>query len=68
MAKITIDLELCDGEGDCVAVCPSNVYRIEPNPDYGGSLKSVAAAPEECILCMACVTACPKQAITVEEE
>ena len=67
MAKITIDLDLCDGEGDCVAVCPTNVYKIEPNADYDGALKSVAMSPDDCILCMVCVSACPKQAITVEE-
>ena len=67
MAKITIDLTKCDGEGQCVAVCPSNVYTIKENPEYDNQLKAEATRPEDCILCMACVSACPTKAITVEE-
>ena len=68
MAKITIDLDACEGAGQCVAVCPSNVYKLEKMEEYENELKSKANSPEDCILCMACVNACPEEAITVEEE
>ena len=53
--------------GQCVAVCPSNVYVLKAVDD-SKKLKGVADAPENCILCMACVSACPESAITVEDK
>jgi len=52
--------DACDGDAVCVDVCPMNVYEIVDN-------KSVPERADDCILCMACVNACPQQAITVEE-
>jgi NAD-dependent dihydropyrimidine dehydrogenase PreA subunit len=37
-----------------------NVYDMVDN-------KSVPERADDCIMCMACVNACPQQAITVEE-
>jgi 2-oxoglutarate ferredoxin oxidoreductase subunit delta len=68
MAEITIDLDKCEGAGQCVAYCPSNVYKLEKMEEYGNELKSRAVRPEDCILCMACVSTCPKEAITVKED
>jgi ferredoxin len=28
MAEITIDLDKCEGAGQCVAYCPGNVYKL----------------------------------------
>jgi len=36
-------------------------------PKHPDSEKSVPIREEDCILCMACVTQCPTEAITVEE-
>ena len=66
MAKITVDYDKCVGAGQCVAVCPSNVYVLK-SVDESGKLKGVPEASEDCILCMVCVSACPESAITVEE-
>jgi NAD-dependent dihydropyrimidine dehydrogenase PreA subunit len=41
-----------------------NVYDMV---DAGGGKKAEPTRSEDCILCMACVNACPTQAITVEE-
>jgi len=68
MANINVDLDACEGSGQCVAVCPSTVYKIEKMEEYKGEEKAVAERPEDCILCMACVSACPTKAITVEED
>lgn len=63
MAKITVDLEKCNGDGICVDVCPSGVFILD---DKTG--KSIPKNPEECIECLACVDQCPENAITVEED
>ncbi|MBQ4132980.1 MAG: 4Fe-4S binding protein [Desulfovibrionaceae bacterium] len=52
--------ENCIGCGECVDVCPVNVYEMDNN-------KSVPVNAEECIGCMSCVEVCPVEAITVEE-
>lgn len=65
MPKVTVDLDVCEGAGVCVEVCPMNVYDMV---DVGGEQKANPTRMEDCILCMACVNACPTQAITVEEE
>lgn len=51
--------DACDGDGVCVDICPMNVFDLVND-------KSVPERADDCILCMACVNACPQQAITVE--
>jgi len=53
---IEIDHDKCGGAGDCVDVCPSEVYEIIEG-------KSTAPNVEDCIQCCACVDACPVDAI-----
>jgi NAD-dependent dihydropyrimidine dehydrogenase PreA subunit len=64
MPKVTVDLDACEGAGVCAEVCPMNVYDMV---DVEGEQKAQATREEDCIMCMACVNACPTQAITVEE-
>jgi len=61
MVKIEVDPEKCTGCGTCVEVCPVGVYEIKDN-------KSVPVNVDECLLCRACETQCPSNAITIEEE
>lgn len=67
MPKVIVDLETCDGDGVCADICPMMVFDIVEMPEYNNEKKSQATREEDCILCMACVSACPVQAITVEE-
>lgn len=75
-----VDLKRCEGKGDCVAVCPENVFEIRhiDKADYLGlnvmhRLKQrvhgmkVAYTPnaQACQSCGLCVTACPERAITL---
>lgn len=68
MVKVEVDLDKCNGDGVCVEVCPVEVFELQDVPGYSDSQKSVPVRAEDCILCLACVTQCPTEAITVEEE
>ena len=53
---VEIDLDLCAGSGECVEVCPAQVYDI-----LDGKVDADDIA--ECIECGACEGACPYEAI-----
>ena len=59
--KVTVDEEKCIGCGECVDVCPVEVYELQDG-------KSVPANADECLGCESCVEVCDQDAITVEEE
>jgi len=65
---VIVDLDVCEGASVCAEVCPMNVYDIVEMPEYDNEKKAQPTRMEDCIICMACVNACPTQAITVEEE
>ncbi len=56
MVTIIVDPDACDGCGECVDICPAEVYVIE-----GG--KAVPVNIEECTECCSCVEVCPTEAI-----
>ncbi|MBT3285418.1 ferredoxin family protein [Candidatus Bathyarchaeota archaeon] len=58
MPTVTVS-DACNGDAVCVDICPMNVF------DMVNDL-SVPERADDCIMCMACVNACPTQAITVE--
>jgi 4Fe-4S ferredoxin len=75
-----VDLKRCEGNGDCVRVCPENVFEVRriEDGDYHqlGFLQRfkqrvhgmrVAYTPniEACRACGLCVAACPERAITL---
>lgn len=51
MYIIEVDVEKCIGCGDCVDVCPVDVYKMQDE-------KSVPVNAEECIGCESCVEVC----------
>ncbi|MCA9546479.1 MAG: ferredoxin family protein [Myxococcales bacterium] len=75
-----IDRNRCEGKAACVAVCPMNVFAIEPLRDddraglsllgrlkawaHGGK-QAYAVRADACHGCNRCVYACPERAITV---
>ena len=58
--NVTVDTDKCTGCGECVDVCPVEVYEIQDG-------KSVVVNEEECLGCESCVEVCESNAITVEE-
>jgi NAD-dependent dihydropyrimidine dehydrogenase PreA subunit len=54
--KITVDYEKCTGVGECVTVCPVDIFSLE-------NQKAVCSNVDECIECCACVSSCPSEAI-----
>ena len=75
-----IDRNRCEGKGECVAVCPFNVFTLgklapEQRQDLSlfGKLRGMAHGWEQaftpnaeaCEACGHCVSACPERAITL---
>jgi NAD-dependent dihydropyrimidine dehydrogenase PreA subunit len=58
--KVTLDKEKCNGCGDCVDVCPVDVFEIKGK-------KAVLVKAKECLGCESCIEVCQKGAITLEE-
>ena len=53
-----VDVEKCDGNGECVESCPTEAIQIKDN---------IAVVDEDlCEDCGVCEDACPHEAITVE--
>jgi NAD-dependent dihydropyrimidine dehydrogenase PreA subunit len=58
--KPEVDEEKCVGCGECVDVCPVDVYELQND-------KAVPVNAEECIGCESCIEVCEQDAITVTE-
>lgn len=59
--RVIVDTQKCIGDGECVDVCPVEVYEMRDG-------KAVAVNMEECLGCESCVEVCDQKAIIVEEQ
>jgi len=59
MAPI-VDVDKCEGCGNCMEVCPADVFVMEDD-------KAKVENPDNCLDCGACAEECPPQAITIDE-
>ncbi len=66
MWNIAINQATCEGEGDCVDVCPVTILSLEEAE--AKKVASLTGSAEDCIGCMACVNACPSGSMVVTEE
>ncbi len=60
MYIVTVDAEKCVGDGNCVDVCPVQVFELQDN-------KAVPVNPDECLGCESCVEVCETGAINISE-
>ena len=60
MYAISIDETKCTVCGECVKMCPSEVYKIE-----NGRL--VVGNADDCSNCQSCIAVCEPGAITITE-
>ena len=60
MWQVTVDKDVCTGCGECVEVCPVEVFELIDD-------KSEPVNVDECMGCESCVEVCEDGAITVEE-
>jgi NAD-dependent dihydropyrimidine dehydrogenase PreA subunit len=58
--SVNVDSEKCIGCGECVDVCPVEVYELQNG-------KAVPVNEEECLGCESCIEVCEQNAITIEE-
>lgn len=68
-STVAVDFDICIADGACIDVCPVNVFEWYETPGHPASDKKADPIREsDCIFCMACVTACPVEAILVSSE
>ncbi len=60
MYVITIDEKKCKVCGECVNICPVEIYKQDGN-------RIIVGNTEECSNCQSCVSVCETQAITIAE-
>ncbi|RQD61817.1 MULTISPECIES: ferredoxin [Desulfonatronovibrio] len=58
--QVTVDTDKCNGDGECVDVCPVEVFELNDG-------KADPVNMEECLGCESCVEVCETEAITVIE-
>jgi heterodisulfide reductase subunit A len=62
-----VDLDRCDGSGECVAVCAyEDAITLEPLRINGEEVRRAVVTPANCVGCGVCVSACPNRAIDVQ--
>jgi len=65
MYVVTIDVEKCQGCGDCVDACPNELIALVE--EGGKQYAMYKGDPEECIGCYSCESTCPEGSITITE-
>ncbi len=58
--NVNIDADKCTGCGECVDICPVEVYEMVDG-------KSDPVKAEDCLGCESCIEVCEFDAVTVEE-
>ncbi len=66
---VSVDFDVCIGDGACIDACPVKVYEWA---DFPGNLSSekkpLMAREPDCIFCLACENVCPVQAIKISKK
>jgi protein-S-isoprenylcysteine O-methyltransferase Ste14/NAD-dependent dihydropyrimidine dehydrogenase PreA subunit len=63
---VAVDWDLCTGCGECINVCPTQVYEWMETPGHPTSERKPFPKKElDCVHCYICESECPAQAIRV---
>lgn len=66
---VSVDFDVCIGDGACIDACPVKVYEWADFPGNVSSEKKPLMAREpDCIFCLACENVCPVQAIKISKK
>lgn len=75
-----VDRNRCEAKGDCVRVCPYDVFEIRPiarvdrsglsfagtvKAFFHGNRQAYVVRPNDCHACQLCIEACPERALTL---
>ena len=60
MYVINIDESKCKVCGECVKICPVEIYKLD-------TTRVIVGNTDECSGCQSCVSVCEPQAITITE-
>ena len=55
-----IDSEKCNQCGECIDVCPTDVFKKDGD-------ETIVADPADCIGCDSCIAVCEQEAVSIGE-
>ncbi len=65
---VAVDFDICIADGACIDACPVEVFEWLDTPGSPASEKKADPVREkDCVLCMACESECPVQAVKITE-
>ena len=66
---VGVDFDLCVADGACIDACPVEVFEWFDTPNHSASdKKAIMIREEECIICRACESVCPVEAVLITED
>ena len=65
MFIVTVDIDKCQGCGDCIENCPNEMLVL--TEENGKQYAMFTGDPDDCIGCLSCESSCEEGAITVTE-
>jgi len=60
MYLIVVNETKCQGCGECVKICPSEIYKLEGK-------RLIVGNADDCSGCQSCTSVCESQALTVTD-
>ena len=66
---VGVDFDLCIADGACIDACPVEVFEWLDTPGHPASeKKAIMIREEECIICRACESVSPVEAVLISED